>query len=205
MDQLGKVIEWNDARGFGFVSALDDGPGKIFFHVRDYQLDGRRPEVGELVKFTATRKDDGSWRASRVRRAAKPPRAPVPRAPRPVATHAGKDAVLVPWLVLAAALGGLAWSIAEGRLPFESVFVVAGLSALTYIVYALDKHAAQSGRWRVQESTLHALELAGGWPGALIAQRVLRHKTRKPSYRVAFWCMVLLNIAAVAGWIITRT
>lgn len=67
------------------------------------------------------------------------------------------------------------------------------LSLVTFIAYALDKAAARKGSWRTPESTLHLLSLLGGWPGALVAQRKLRHKTRKPSFRLVFWLTVLLN------------
>jgi uncharacterized membrane protein YsdA (DUF1294 family) len=70
-------------------------------------------------------------------------------------------------------------------------------SVCTFVVYALDKSAAQSGRWRTAESTLHLLALAGGWPGALMAQRVFRHKSRKPSFRAGFIVTVLVNCAAL--------
>jgi len=69
-------------------------------------------------------------------------------------------------------------------------------------MYAIDKSAARKGAWRTQESTLHLLSLAGGWPGALIAQQKLRHKTRKPSFRVVFWITVVLNCGAFL-WLMT--
>jgi len=37
---------------------------------------------------------------------------------------------------------------------------------------------------------LHLAELLGGWPGAFLAQRRLRHKCSKVSYQFAFWCIV---------------
>lgn len=40
---------------------------------------------------------------------------------------------------------------------------------------------------------LHALELLGGWPGALLAQQLLRHKTKKTSYQVVFWLTILMH------------
>jgi uncharacterized membrane protein YsdA (DUF1294 family) len=80
-------------------------------------------------------------------------------------------------------------------------FAIALLSATAYLAYAFDKHAAERGRWRTPEATLHALELLGGWPGALIAQRVMRHKTRKASYRMGFWMAVAANCAALGWWI----
>jgi uncharacterized membrane protein YsdA (DUF1294 family) len=69
-------------------------------------------------------------------------------------------------------------------------------------MYALDKSAAKNGAWRTQESTLHLLSLAGGWPGALIAQQKLRHKSKKQTFRAVFWVTVLLNCGAFA-WLFT--
>ncbi|WP_153605141.1 DUF1294 domain-containing protein, partial [Pseudomonas aeruginosa] len=40
---------------------------------------------------------------------------------------------------------------------------------------------------------LHLFELLGGWPGALVAQQVFRHKTRKLSFQLVFWGIVLLH------------
>jgi uncharacterized membrane protein YsdA (DUF1294 family) len=72
-------------------------------------------------------------------------------------------------------------------------------SLVCFIAYALDKSAAINGRWRTPERTLLLLGLAGGWPGAMLAQRWLRHKSRKTPFRVAFWCTVLLNLGAAAA------
>lgn len=71
------------------------------------------------------------------------------------------------------------------------------MSAVTFLAYAADKSAAQAGRFRTQESALHLLEIVGGWPGALIAQRLLRHKTRKQSFQIAYWTCVALNMIGV--------
>jgi uncharacterized membrane protein YsdA (DUF1294 family) len=71
---------------------------------------------------------------------------------------------------------------------------------VTWFAYALDKTAAQQGRWRIAENHLHALALAGGWPGAWLAQRAFRHKTSKPAFRAVFWLTVLLHCAALGGW-----
>ena len=204
MERLGKVSEWNDDRGFGFIVPVDGEPARVFFHVRDYRLDGRRPEVGELVKFSAQRPSDGKWRAQAVRRTVPPARAAKPSrpasastAPRPGSAFLGAVATIAYGLLIA-------WAIRSGRLPFEAVFVVLALSAITFVAYALDKQAAQTGRWRTPESTLHLLELAGGWPGAWIAQQWLRHKSRKPAYRVVFWVMVVLHGGVLAAWLWTR-
>lgn len=65
------------------------------------------------------------------------------------------------------------------------------MSALSYWAYARDKRSAQAGEWRVSEAQLHLWELLGGWPGALVAQRRLRHKYSKASYQLVFWLIVL--------------
>lgn len=41
------------------------------------------------------------------------------------------------------------------------------------------------------------MALAGGWPGALLAQQWLRHKSSKTSFQLQFWLMVLINVVAV--------
>ncbi len=67
------------------------------------------------------------------------------------------------------------------------------MSCLTFLVYARDKQAAQQSTWRVSESTLHIFSLLCGWPGAIVAQQKLRHKTIKTGFRAVFWITVLLN------------
>jgi uncharacterized membrane protein YsdA (DUF1294 family) len=71
-------------------------------------------------------------------------------------------------------------------------------SILCFIGYAVDKSAAKAGRRRVPEKTLLLLGIIGGWPGAIIAQQTLRHKTQKVSFRRAFWATVLVNVVAFA-------
>jgi len=67
------------------------------------------------------------------------------------------------------------------------------VSLVTYLLYRKDKANAESGRWRTPESTLHFLELIGGWGAAFIAQRNFRHKTSKLSFQATFWAIVLLH------------
>ena len=72
------------------------------------------------------------------------------------------------------------------------------VSILTVLVYAKDKSAAERGMWRVRESTLHLWSLLGGWPGAYVAQRTLRHKTRKDTFLTRYRLTVAVNCAVVA-------
>jgi uncharacterized membrane protein YsdA (DUF1294 family) len=86
-------------------------------------------------------------------------------------------------------------------LPFEVVAVYAILSGIAFLMYAFDKSAAEHGRRRVPENTLHAVALFGGWPGALLAQEVCRHKTRKAEFQVVFWLTVATHCAVLA-WLL---
>lgn len=83
----------------------------------------------------------------------------------------------------------------------QAVFIYLQVSLLTLLAYAWDKRQARLGRWRVPERRLHLLELFGGWPGALLAQRWLRHKSRKRSYQVCFWAIVLLHLGGWGLWL----
>ncbi|QFU21612.1 DUF1294 domain-containing protein [Shewanella eurypsychrophilus] len=88
------------------------------------------------------------------------------------------------------------------RLPLFVIVTYLSISIITYIAYARDKSAARNGQWRIKESTLHLLSLCCGWPGAVIAQQYLRHKSQKLSFRVGLWCMIVLNTAGL-GWSIS--
>ncbi|KQW32990.1 MULTISPECIES: DUF1294 domain-containing protein [Pseudomonas] len=67
------------------------------------------------------------------------------------------------------------------------------VSVVAFLLYWSDKRKARADTWRTPENVLHAVELAGGWPGALLAQQLFRHKTRKVSFQVVFWFIVLLH------------
>jgi uncharacterized membrane protein YsdA (DUF1294 family) len=65
-------------------------------------------------------------------------------------------------------------------------------SGVTFLFYGYDKMQARNMEWRVNEMTLHALALAGGWPGALGGMHYFQHKTRKTSFQAVFWATVLV-------------
>ncbi|WP_207864396.1 DUF1294 domain-containing protein [Pseudomonas sp. 58(2021)] len=82
------------------------------------------------------------------------------------------------------------WLRGISRVPLAAYGIV---SVLAFFLYWADKRKARAETWRTPENVLHAVELAGGWPGALIAQQVLRHKTRKVSFQILFWVIVALH------------
>lgn len=71
------------------------------------------------------------------------------------------------------------------------------LSLITYALYYKDKRAAEQGRWRTPENTLHTAAILGGWPGAILAQQQLRHKTKKRSFLIVFWLGVTINFSGL--------
>ncbi|MGF6594492.1 DUF1294 domain-containing protein [Pseudomonas sp. 2835] len=66
-------------------------------------------------------------------------------------------------------------------------------SLVSFVLYWRDKQQARNQAWRTPEKVLHASELCGGWPGALLAQQRFRHKTRKLSFQLSFWAIVALH------------
>lgn len=102
----------------------------------------------------------------------------------------------LPIYALSAALGG---SYYLGYIPPIIFFIFAISSMLTYFIYAKDKQAAKNDQWRISESTLHLYSLLFGWPGAIVAQQKLRHKSKKQSFRTVFMFTVIINVALIAA------
>ena len=81
-------------------------------------------------------------------------------------------------------------------MPLDVLIFYVVVSLLAFTMYAVDKSAAINGRWRISENKLHIVSLLGGWPGAMVAQQKLRHKSVKRNFLVVFWITVVLNGAA---------
>ena len=116
----------------------------------------------------------------------------IDRSARPARIQNPRLKSLVFALVCALPLAGsmLMWLQGISLIPLSAYGIV---SVLAFLLYWSDKRKARTERWRTPENVLHAVELAGGWPGALVAQQLFRHKTRKVSYQVLFWAIVLLH------------
>jgi len=188
MRQQGTLTVWKDDRGFGFI-APDGGGEPVFVHATAFRDRDRRPVGGERVSYRLTTDARGRPKAEQVTLMAE----------RGIASLVPRRRT-VPLLLTLLFLAVVAGAVLAGRLPFPVLLLYLLASAITFLVYALDKSAARRDRWRTRESTLHLLGLVGGWPGALAAQRLLRHKSAKASFQVAFWGTVVANVAAV-GWL----
>jgi uncharacterized membrane protein YsdA (DUF1294 family)/cold shock CspA family protein len=186
----GTLKSWNDERGFGFIEPALGGQ-EIFVHIKSLPSGSGRPTIGLPMSFEVEVGPNGKKRAKAVQFARQSNRLAPERRESPAPWT-------VPRLLVIPAFALLYWYVAI-RFSFMPGTAIAYLvvSGITFITYALDKSAAIQGRWRISESKLHLLGLACGWPGALLAQQLLRHKTSKPSFVSTFWATVLLNLAGL--------
>ena len=190
MRHKGKITSWKDKKGFGFI-APSDGGHKVFVHINAFRNRSHRPDIGEMVTYSVTKDAQGRTQAVNATLAGDKLSKMSTGKPNPIAViFAGLFLLLV----------GL--SVFVTGLPFIVLGAYLFISTFTYFAYAIDKSSAQAGHWRISESALQLLALAGGWPGALVAQQVLRHKSKKGSFRILLWTMILLNCAGFA-WLHT--
>jgi len=194
MRLVGRISDWNDDKGYGFV-VPHDGGDRAFVHIKAFPAGSRRPINGDLISYAIARDARGRNNATEVRFAGqrieqRKPAMPPMRISR------------IPRMQLGiASLITIALGTVFGILPLVMMIACLLLSVLSYLMCWLDKEAAQRSAQRIPENTLHLVDLLGGWPGALIAQQQFRHKTVKASFQVVFWCSVLGNLALVA-WLV---
>lgn len=183
----GIIKTWNDDRGFGFIESTQGGQ-EVFVHIKSFRQRLGRPQEGLAVSFEVELGPQGKKRAKNVEpiRSARPI---VKRSSSAPAQWGTATLFLIPAFILLYLVVFLLW-----KPPSVLAFVYVGMSVVTFIAYALDKSAAKRQARRTPESTLHALSLVGGWPGALLAQQYLRHKSSKVEFRSVFWGTVFLNV-----------
>lgn len=185
----GQVKSWNGERGFGFIEPSGGGQ-EIFLHISAVPTQLRPPKIGQHFTFEIELNRDGKKRAANVGVVAAPRRVQR-RKPASYASWSLPSALAIPCFI-AIYIGLL---LTKGvSIWFAGAYLV--LSIVCLLAYAFDKSAAVAGRWRSSEQSLLILGLAGGWPGGLIAQQLLRHKSSKASFRSAFWGTVIINVAA---------
>ena len=199
----GVIQSWNDERGFGFIAPRLGGE-PVFVHVKAFGPRDGRPSIGQAVSFEVETGARGRKRATAVRpigRTAPVGGRKVRENPvrgsgdrdRPAHAADGFGRLVIPLFVVVYVATAVAWHVPPTTLALSAALYVA-MSVVCGVAYTLDKSAALDGRRRVPERTLLLLGLCCGWPGAVVAQRLLRHKTVKASFQAAFKASVAANV-----------
>lgn len=190
----GKIIGWDDRRGVGYI-VPDQGGQNIFVHITAFRQQATRPSDGLRVSFEVESRGDGKKRAKKVALVRQVAPRRVPRVASSSNAPRGTASLLtIPAFCLLYAIIWLLW-----RPPTVVAIFYLSMSVGTFIAYAADKSAAKSGAWRIAESKLHLGALLGGWPGALLAQQLLRHKSSKRDFRSTFWFTAVVNVVGFIG------
>ena len=180
MRTQGRITHWNEEKGYGFITPAA-GAKEVFVHIRAFKNRHLPPELNQVVLYSLSTDKQGRPCAVKVTRASEIP---------------SRDSKSITRLFLIMiAVGFIAivgWSVSTYNIPIQILYLYLAASVFTFLVYAKDKWAARTDRWRTKESTLHTLAFVGGWPGALIAQQVLRHKSRKNAFQFMFWTTLVL-------------
>ena len=71
------------------------------------------------------------------------------------------------------------------------------INLITFLVMYIDKKRAKWGKWRIKESTLFTLVLIGGSIGGILGMKMLRHKTKKPMFKIGFPMILIIQIICV--------
>lgn len=189
MRYQGIIARWNDDRGFGFVQPKM-GAQPVFVHVRGFSNRQRCPRPGEGVSYELGSDAQGRCCAINVRYADE--------------KQSGNEIRIniVPIILSLIFVSLLVVFVWIGRAPIVVGLAYLLFGLITFGAYAQDKEAAEKRRWRIPENKLHLFGLLGGWPGAVLAQQFLRHKSNKKSFQLVFWLTVVLNWGAFA-WLLS--
>jgi uncharacterized membrane protein YsdA (DUF1294 family)/cold shock CspA family protein len=194
MKLQGKILNWNDEKGFGFAEPSGGGD-HVFVHIKSFKPLSRRPVNGDAILFEVVRENDNRYKAKNIKfvhdvNASSDRRRATSR------TSFGAFFTLFFCIIL---LG----SVFIEKLPAIVIGIYMVMSSVTFVAYLMDKSAAQNGRWRTKESTLHLFSIMGGWPGAYVAQKILRHKSSKEEFKSVYWATVWLNVGGFL-WLYTE-
>jgi len=183
----GKIVDWDTAKGQGLV---DTGTKRLVLYSNDLVDRLKVPAIGDEITFQIGEDHRGGAAVRNARFVSG-------------GGHLTAGHVLFLAVLLVAPALALFRITATGTLATAAGSALL-LSLVTYLIYASDKRRARAGTTRIQESTLHLCALLGGWPGAFLAQRGLRHKTAKVGFQLVFWMIVTAHqyvaVDYLIGW-----
>ncbi|MCW8821173.1 MAG: cold shock and DUF1294 domain-containing protein [Sulfurovum sp.] len=210
----GKIIKWNDDKGFGFILP-SDSKKNIFVHIKSFSDKSVRPAEGQNVTYTVQKNNDGRDAAVKVsratdnivrNRASSNSNKNINQMYKRINTNniqldlkpAQSIPLLYTMIILSFVVFLFHFTI-EGKLPPFVMVIYIIMGIMTYFIYSEDKDMAINNERRTSEQRLLALSFFGGWLGALIAQQKFRHKTKKISFQMSFWTTVFFNIMLLAS------
>nr|WP_312821198.1 DUF1294 domain-containing protein [Acinetobacter oleivorans] len=201
MRDQGRLVEWFDEKGYGFIQPDDAEKERVFLHIKDFARPGPRPIIGCALEYLIILDEQGRFRAQQVTylKASQ-----TRKASKPVKTQSSFQAS--PWSAMQ--MGIVFYFVLMGImsfihiLPAYTLLFVLMMNVLSYWLYSQDKEAAQLGNRRVPEQTLHIVSFLGGWPVAWWAQQKLRHKTQKQPFRKIYFCTIFLHLLLIL-WLIS--
>lgn len=202
MRDQGRLVEWLDDKGYGFIQPNDESKGRVFLHIKDFAQKGPRPIVGCALEYVVQLDGQGRYKAKQVTYLKASQTAS--KSTRPTKkSNAQSTSKLQPMQILCVVyIVALAILSVSGFLNGMVLLFVSIINVMTYWFYAQDKESAQNGQRRVPENTLHVLSFLGGWPAAWLAQQRLRHKTQKQPFRKIYFCTIFFNILLIL-WLIS--
>lgn len=177
----GVITKWKDEKKFGFIAPVKGA--EIYFHINSFIWQSRLPEVGDVVTFEIVCNHEGKSKAIKLL---------FPGEKNPGKIDLMTDVFFVFFSISFLISTFILFHFSYLPLLIFGIYIF--FSLITFIRYFIDKSAAKSNEWRTSEKSLHTLSLIGGWPGALIAQRIFHHKSRKRSFQIIFWVTVIANI-----------
>lgn len=200
MRYVGRITEWNDDRGFGFVRA-DGVKDKAFVHINAFDCAVTRPRTGMLISYHLLGDRQSGFNATGIRFVED---AADIRVVAPQRNHRPVRRISPGKLISVLFFAAIATGVFAAKVPLPVALAYAFMSVVAVQLYGIDKSAALNNQWRIPEATLHFMGLAGGWPGALFAQAAFRHKTSKASFQAVFWLTVMVNCAGLT-WFIAQS
>ncbi|NOR56271.1 MAG: DUF1294 domain-containing protein [Sulfurovum sp.] len=212
----GKIIKWNDDKGFGFIlPSHSNGKKNIFVHIKSFSDKKLRPAEGQQVTYTIEKNNEGKESAIKVSRSTdhivrNRNSSMHTQNVNPVnkrintnntqlklkSTHRISPLYII---IIVSFVAFLFHFSLAGKLPPLVIVVYVVMGIMTYYIYSEDKDMAINNERRISEQRLLTLSLFGGWIGALIAQQKLRHKTKKISFQMSFWTTVFFNIILLSS------
>jgi len=198
--EKGKIVKWNDDKGYGFILP-DNSQKNIFVHIKSFTDRNVRPKENQVVTYNTIQDNrNGKKSATRVSRSTDNPLKSRININKKIKKETRKDAsshnisIVSIISIVAFSIYLFLFTFVEEKLSPSVIIVHISMGIITYFAYAIDKNKAKHNEYRISEKALLILSLLGGVIGALIAQKKLRHKNKKLSFLIPFWVSVFINI-----------